>query len=147
MSARLVGEMIRVALSAIWTNKLRSFLTILGNVVAVASIVTLVSLIEGINDQVTSVIVTEVGADSFMVDRIGLVTSQDDMEAAENNPLITLDDQTAVRRFGSNFAAVIAQGDNEARFAIVTKCWSRPRFRVSPASSIVSPRSTPSGDV
>ena len=37
--------MIRVALGAIWANKLRSFLTILGNVVAVASIVTLVSLI------------------------------------------------------------------------------------------------------
>ena len=110
MSARLVGEMIRVALSAIWSNKLRSFLTILGNVVAVASIVTLVSLIEGINDQVTRVIVTEVGADSFMVDRIGLVTSQDDMEEAENNPRITLDDQAAVRRFGSNLAAVIAQG-------------------------------------
>ena len=110
MSARPIGEMVWVALSAIWANKLRSFLTILGNVVAIASIMTLVSLIEGINDEVADVIVSEVGADSFTIERVGLVASFDDIRATSSNPRITLDDQAALRRFGGNFEAIIAQG-------------------------------------
>ena len=110
MSARLIGEMVWVALSAIWANKLRSFLTILGNVVAIASIMTLVSLIEGINDEVANVIVSEVGADSFTIERVGLVSSFNDIRETRSNPRITLDDQAALRRLGGNFEAVIAQG-------------------------------------
>ena len=110
MSARLVGEMVWVALSAIWANKLRSFLTILGNVVAIGSIMTLVSLIEGINDEVANVIVSEVGADSFTVERVGLIASFDDFRETSSNPRITLDDQAAIRRFGGDFQAIIAQG-------------------------------------
>ena len=110
MSARLIGEMVWVALSAIWANKLRSFLTILGNVVAIGSIMTLVSLIEGINDEVANVIVSEVGADSFTVERVGLIASFDDVRETSSNPRITLDDQAAIRRFGGDLQAVIAQG-------------------------------------
>ena len=110
MRARLIGEMVWVALSAIWANKLRSFLTILGNVVAIASIMTLVSLIEGINDEVANVIVSEVGADSFTIERVGLVASFNDIRETRSNPRITLDDQAALRRLGGNFEAVIAQG-------------------------------------
>ena len=109
MSARLVGEMVWVALSAIWANKLRSFLTILGNVVAIGSIMTLVSLIEGINDEVANVIVSEVGADSFTVERVGLIASFDDFRETSSNPRITLDDQAAIRRFGGDFQAIIAK--------------------------------------
>ena len=39
----------RIAIQAIWANKLRSLLTVLGNIVAVTSIVTVVSLIQGMN--------------------------------------------------------------------------------------------------
>ncbi len=110
MNARLTGEMIRVALGAIWANKLRSFLTILGNVVAVASIVTLVSLIQGITAEVTNVILTEVGADTFLIERVGLVTTEEEIERARGNPRITLDDLEAIKRFDGAFAAVLAQG-------------------------------------
>ena len=106
----LAVEIVRVALGAIWSNKLRSLLTILGNIVAVASIMTLVSLIQGISDEVTNVIVTEMSADSFMIDRVGLVASEDEMERRRGNPRITLDDQEAVRRFGGRIGAVMAEG-------------------------------------
>ena len=78
MNVRLLVEMVRVALGAIWSNKLRSLLTILGNVVAVASIVTLVSLIQGITEEVTNVILTQVGADAFLIARVGIVTSEEE---------------------------------------------------------------------
>ena len=110
MSVRLIHEMTRVAFNAIWANKLRSFLTILGNIVAVASIMTLVSLIEGINDEVANVIVTEVGADSFMIQRVGLVASFDDVQESRNNPRITLRDQEAISQYAAGVEAVMAQG-------------------------------------
>ena len=105
-----IHEMVRIALSAIWANKLRSFLTILGNIVAVASIITLVSLIQGITEEVRTVILSEVGADAFLVDRRGIITSEEDMERTRNNPRITLDDAEAIRRFASNVTAVMAEG-------------------------------------
>ena len=106
----LIHEMVRIALSAIRANKLRSFLTILGNVVAVTSIITLVSLIQGITEEVTDVILSEVGADAFLIDRRGIIMSEEDMERTRNNPRITLDDAEAIRRFASNVTAVMAEG-------------------------------------
>ncbi len=110
MKLILIHEMVRVALSAIWANKLRSFLTILGNVVAVTSIITLVSLIQGITEEVEDVILSEVGADAFLVDRRGIIMSEEDMERTRNNPRITLDDAEAIRRFASDVTAVMAEG-------------------------------------
>ena len=118
MGARLIVEMIRVALGAIWANKLRSFLTILGNIVAVGSIVTLVSLIQGITDEVTDIILTEVGADAFIIERVGIVTSEEEREQARGNPRINLDDFEALEQSDGAFAAVIAHGtrSGEVRF-------------------------------
>ena len=65
-----------IALGAIWANKLRSFLTVLGNIVAVTSIIAVVSLIQGLNASVEDAIVSEVGADTFMVDRYPVTQSQ-----------------------------------------------------------------------
>ena len=41
-----------IALSAIWASKLRSLMTVLGNIVAVTSIIAVVSLIQGLNASV-----------------------------------------------------------------------------------------------
>lgn len=110
MKLILVHELVRIALGAIWTNKLRSFLTILGNVVAVTSIITLVSLIQGITEEVKDVILSDVGADAFLVDRRGIMMSEEDLERTRNNPRITLHDAEAIRRFASNVTAVMAFG-------------------------------------
>ena len=53
-----VLESIGLALQAIWANKLRSLLTVLGNIVAVTSIVVVVSLIQGMNSYVSTTIVS-----------------------------------------------------------------------------------------
>jgi putative ABC transport system permease protein len=65
-----IFESIAIALRSIWTNKLRSFMTVLGNIVAVTSIVTVVSLIQGMNAMVSRAIVTDVGADAFTIQRL-----------------------------------------------------------------------------
>ena len=110
MKLILIHEMVRVALSAIRANKLRSFLTTLGNVVAVSSIITLVSLIQGITEEVESMILSQLGSDAFLVDRRGIVMSEEDLERTRNNPRITFDDAEAIRRFAPSVTAVMAEG-------------------------------------
>ena len=65
-----VLDSILIALQAIWANKLRSFMTVLGNIVAVTSIVTVVTLIQGMNGMVADAIVSDIGAD-IAHDRVG----------------------------------------------------------------------------
>jgi putative ABC transport system permease protein len=109
-----IYESIAIALQAVWANKLRSFMTVLGNVVAVTSIVTVVSLIQGMNAMVTDAIVTDIGADSFTVGRRGLVRSEEDEERTRNNPLITIAEADAIRNFGDDIDAVAAQASRGA---------------------------------
>ena len=93
-----IFESIQIALAAIWGSKLRSFLTVLGNIVAVASVIAVWSLVKGMDASVTSAIVSEFSADSFSIDREGIITSEEEEEAVRNNPRITLSDAEAIRR-------------------------------------------------
>src|SRR3954462_13620611 len=98
-----------IALGAIWSNKLRSFLTVLGNIVAVTSIIAVVSLVQGLNEYVTDAIVSDVGADNFTVQRMPVIRTQADEERVRNNPRITLDEATAIRKFSDNIGAISAE--------------------------------------
>jgi putative ABC transport system permease protein len=110
-----IFESIALALRSIWANKLRSFMTVLGNIVAVTSIVTVVSLIQGMNAMVSNAIVTDVGADAFTVQRLPPIRTADDEERTRNNPLVTLDDADAIQRFSGNVASVMAQATRRGR--------------------------------
>jgi putative ABC transport system permease protein len=109
-----IYESIRLALASIWANKLRSMLTLLGNIVAVSSIITVVALITGVNEAVTDAIVSDLGADSFTVQRMGITQNEDDFERMRNNPIVTIDDAIAVKRFSQSVSAVMAQGQQNA---------------------------------
>jgi putative ABC transport system permease protein len=102
-------ESIALALRSIWANKLRSFMTVLGNIVAVTSIVTVVSLIQGMNAMVSNAIVTDVGADAFTIQRLPPVRTAEDEERTRNNPRVTLEEAEAIQRFSPNIASVMAQ--------------------------------------
>ena len=103
-----------IALQAIWSNKLRSFLTVLGNIVAVTSIIAVVSLIQGMNAYVSDSIVSGVGADNFTISRMPVVRTEADEERVRNNPRITLNDAEAVRHYSENVGAVAAQSQSNA---------------------------------
>ena len=103
-----------IALQAIWANKLRSFMTVLGNIVAVTSIVTVVTLIQGMNGMVADAIVSDIGADNFTVQRMPPVFNEDDAERNRNNPLITVAEGEAIRKFSPLIASVAAQAGRNA---------------------------------
>jgi putative ABC transport system permease protein len=110
-------ESIAIALQAIWANKLRSFMTVLGNIVAVASIVTVVSLIQGMNALVSRAIVTDVGADSFTIQRLPPVRTAEDEEETRNNPRITLEEAAVIERFSPSISSVMAQAQQRGTIA------------------------------
>jgi putative ABC transport system permease protein len=109
-----IFESIRLALGSIWANKLRSLLTLLGNIVAVSSIITVVSLIQGMNATVSNAVVSDLGADTFTIDRMGMIRSEDEMDRARNNPRITVEEAVAVERFSDNIQSVMAQATTSA---------------------------------
>ncbi len=110
-----------IALGAIWSNKLRSFLTVLGNIVAVTSIIAVVSLVQGLNGYVTDAIISGVGADNFTIQRMPIIRTQEDEERVRNNPRLTMTEAAAVRKFSENISAVAGQAGARALMSYKTE--------------------------
>ena len=104
-----------IALQAIWANKLRSLLTVAGNVVAVTSIIAVVSLVQGLNASVKDAIQSEFAADAFTIQRRGLTLTEEEAQRAESNPRVTLDDARAIREFSAHVSMVMAQAETPAQ--------------------------------
>ena len=104
-----------IALSAIWAAKLRSLMTVLGNIVAVTSIIAVVSLIQGLNASVKGAILNQAGADSFNIQQFPITRSDDEFEKVRSNPRMTLQDARAVRRYSTLAAAIMADSTAQGR--------------------------------
>ncbi|HEX2457886.1 MAG TPA: ABC transporter permease [Vicinamibacterales bacterium] len=114
-------EAVGIALSAIWANKLRSFMTVLGNIVAVTSIIAVVTLIQGMNVYVTNAVLSGVGADNFTIQRAPVIRTQEDEERIRNNPRLTMVEAQAVRKFSDNISAVAGQANASAKVTYRTE--------------------------
>src|SRR5438132_6215917 len=113
---RNFAESAFIALDAIWSAKLRTFMTVLGNIVAVTSIIAVVSLIQGLNASVKQAILNQTGADSFNIQQFPITRSDEEFDKVRSNPRITLDDMRAIRRYGSELiAAVMADSRGRGR--------------------------------
>jgi putative ABC transport system permease protein len=109
-------ESAKIALATIWASKLRSLMTVLGNIVAVTSIIAVVSLIQGLNASVKDAIQSQAGTDSFVIQRYPVTRSDEDFDRVRSNPLITLQDMRAIQRYGGDdIAAVMADNQGSAR--------------------------------
>ena len=90
-------ESVILALSAILAHKLRSFLTLLGIIFGVATVIVVVSLIEGFNKYFNDKI-ADLGSNAFVVNKMGIVTSmQEWIERNKKNKDIKLDDLRAIK--------------------------------------------------
>ena len=103
-------EALSSALHSLRGNKLRSFLTLLGIIVAVTSIIAVVTVIQGLNTKVSE-LVTGRGADVFALDRIGTseAFSSQAMVEAMSRPELTAEDAEALSREGTSLAYVAAE--------------------------------------
>ena len=87
-------ETLKLALTAVWTHKLRSVLTLLGMIIGVTAVVVVVSMIQGFNTYVDEKI-AKIGSKSFNVQRFNFedFKNQDTIATAfRRNKELTLDD-------------------------------------------------------
>src|SRR3979411_1325657 len=87
-AAVTVMETFRLALDALRAHKLRSFLTLLGVILAVATLVAVMSVVAGLNFYVADR-VANLGANVYLVDRFGIITSRDAWVKSQNSPRVT----------------------------------------------------------
>jgi putative ABC transport system permease protein len=84
-------ESAKIALGALWANKMRSILTLVGMIIGVATIIAIVSLITGMNQYVAAQI-QGLGATTFIVDREGLITSEEEWWASRKRKKLDMAD-------------------------------------------------------
>jgi putative ABC transport system permease protein len=106
-----VVETMRLALDALRAHKLRSFLTLLGVILAVTTLVAVMSVVSGMNFYVADRI-ANLGANVFIVDRFGIITSQDAWVKAQKRPLVTMEDYERMRDSMTTAKAVAALDDH-----------------------------------
>ena len=95
-------EALKLAVSSILGHKLRSFLTLLGVIFGVATVIVVVSLIEGFNAYVDEKI-ANIGTNAFAVSKFSIedFSSVEALNAARRrNKDVTLDDAAALRARG-----------------------------------------------
>jgi len=110
-SAVTMMETVRLSLDALRAHKLRSFLTLLGVILAVTTLVAVMSVVSGMNFYVADRI-ANLGANVFIVDRFGIITSQDAWVKAQKRPLITMEDYERLRDNMKTAKAVAALDDH-----------------------------------
>ena len=108
-------EALKLAVSSILSHKLRSFLTLLGVIFGVATVIVVVSLIEGFNSYVDEKI-ANIGTNAFAVQKYSIedFSSVEALNAARRrNRDVTLEDLEALRARSSNGGALGEIGGKE----------------------------------
>lgn len=89
-------EAFKLALQSLWGNKLRSILTLIGVVMGVASVIMVLTLVQGAKRYITTKI-SGYGADVFTVNRMGLVFNADQYFTYQKRKIIRIEDYEAVK--------------------------------------------------
>ncbi len=97
MKGASLREPALIALETLRAHKLRSFLTLLGIILSVTTLIAVVALVEGVNRYVADAIGT-IGSNVFVVTRTGIITNEKDwLKAIRRNKQITWEDYEALR--------------------------------------------------
>lgn len=90
-------EAIKLALQSLWGNKMRSVLTLIGVVMGVASVIMVITLVNGANNYVSTKL-TGYGADVFTVSRMSSIFfSADEYFKAQKRKIVRIEDYQAIR--------------------------------------------------
>ena len=89
-------ETIWLALDTLRVHKLRSFLTLLGVILAVTTLVAVMSVVEGLNRYVANRI-ANLGSNAFVVNQFGIITSFEAWVKAQKRPPVRVEDYLYLR--------------------------------------------------
>lgn len=117
----LKADLFRAALRALRAHKLRSALTLLGIIIGVATMVSVVGVISGLDAYVKDKII-RMAPDVFVVDRFGVIRSQKEFIQALKRPLLTWGDFERVQQA---HLAHVGQVSTRAFRTMTVQCGSR----------------------
>ncbi len=106
-------ELLRVALRAIRAHKLRSFLTLLGIIIGVSTIVGVVGIISGLNAYVKEKIIV-LAPDVYLVEKFGILRSREEFIQAIKRPPITWQEYERISNGALHNAAEIGAASGAA---------------------------------
>jgi putative ABC transport system permease protein len=104
------AELFRVSSSALTRHKMRAFLTLLGVIIGVATVVAVVSVISGLNTYVREKVIG-LNPDIVIFTKYGVITSREEWLIARKRAPVTMNDMAVVRRECRLCAEVGARGD------------------------------------
>jgi putative ABC transport system permease protein len=119
---RLFIEGIRIALNALATHKLRTFLTLLGNIVGIMAVIAVASLLRGI-DKYAREKVAEEGSNVFTIERFNqlevITDFEEFLQALKHNPPVRRADLVALRSSlkEAEYVSVSVSGNVRVSFA------------------------------
>src|SRR5262249_27315440 len=93
-------DALKIALQSIFAHKLRAFLTLIGVIIGVSSVVTVGASISGLNTYIVDKISKVLGSNHFMIARMAFSGDMDDEEFERRNrrnKRITMEDYEWVR--------------------------------------------------
>ncbi len=102
-------ETLAIAVDTLRAHKLRSFLTLLGVILAVATLVAVMSVLNGLNVYVAEK-VANLGANAYVIDRVGVVTNFEEWNKARKRPPLQMSDLEALQsemKLVTNIAGVM----------------------------------------
>jgi len=106
-------EAIKLALASLRAHKLRSFLTLLGVIFGIVTVVAVASVIEGFFRYVDRTITQDLGTNTVLLDKYGILTSFEDfMEANKRNKDLKLEDLEYLRERMTMAEAIGAQASS-----------------------------------
>jgi len=104
------AELFRVSSSALTRHKMRAFLTLLGVIIGVATVVAVVSVISGLNSYVRDKVIG-LNPDIVIFTKYGVITSREEWLIARKRAPVTMNDMAVVRRECRLCAEVGARGE------------------------------------
>ncbi|MFN6964840.1 MAG: ABC transporter permease [Pyrinomonadaceae bacterium] len=111
------AETLKLALDAIWAHKLRSFLTLLGMIIAVTAFMVVLSLLQGFNSYVDEKI-AGIGTNSFTLRRFSFEDFKDSdtiAAAQRRNKELTFDERDFIRERAQLIDKIGAKAGNMTR--------------------------------
>jgi putative ABC transport system permease protein len=103
-----LGEVFSVAVQALRRNKLRSFLTLLGVIIGVATVVSVVSVISGLNRYVQDKVLV-LNPDVLVFTKYGIIRNRNEFVLARKRKPVTLREARTIERECRTCGAVGAQ--------------------------------------
>ncbi|MGB8951599.1 MAG: ABC transporter permease [Candidatus Aminicenantales bacterium] len=92
-----IGESVSMAMASLWSHKLRTFLTLLGIIIGVLTIIAVVSVIQGLNNYVYTKM-SFYGANDFSISKYSMIgTSLKDFKEQMKRKNLTMDEMTFLR--------------------------------------------------